>query len=89
MYICTCVPFVPFVQIAVAEHLLVSRKLKGSVVILTPYKGQKQLVRDLVQKNHGKLQEYVHPKEKAGGSLYIRTINECQGLCLHVHHISQ
>ena len=86
---CTICTICTICQIAVAEHLLVSRKLKGSVVILTPYKGQKQLVRDLVQKNHRKLQEYVYPKEKAGGSLYIRTINECQGLCLYVHQIVQ
>ena len=80
------------VQVAIAEHLLVSRKLKGSVVILTPYRGQKQVVQDLVQEKHAKLQEYVYPKEKAGGTLYIRTINECQGLridrsCIHVHII--
>ena len=79
------------VQVAIAEHLLVSRKLKGSVVILTPYRGQKQVVHDLVQKKHA-LRRHVYPKEEAGGTLYIRTINECQGLCsdrscIHVHII--
>ena len=76
-----CVRVCHIVQVAIAEHLLVLRKLKGSVVILTPYRGQKQVVQDLVQEKHAKLQEYVYPKEKAGGTLYIRTINECQGLC--------
>ena len=76
------------VQIAVAEHLLMSRKLKGSIVILTPYKGQKQLVQDLVRKEHARLNEYVHAKEK-GGTLCVRTINECQGLCMHVHIFSR
>ena len=80
------------VQVAIAEHLLVFRKLKGSVVILTPYRGQKQVVQNLVQEKHANLLEYDYPKKKAGGTLYIRTINECQGLCsdrscIHVHII--
>ena len=69
------------VQVAVAEHLLVARKLKGKVVILTPYRGQKQEVLELVQREGSRLQRFLDSNEETGGSLYVRTINECQGLC--------
>ena len=66
-------------QVAIAEHLLVARKLQGRVVILTPYRGQKQLVQELAQREGSKLRKFLNPNIETGGTLYVRTINECQG----------
>ena len=48
-------------------------------MILTPYRGQKQAVLELAQKEDSKVRKFLSPSTEGEGTLYVRTINECQG----------